>query len=620
MRRFGLIAMLGIMMSFSATAFSSTEDIAPLDATQILTGYARDLPTPRLEAAESDTASPFSLLLSRELPVKKAGDIDEFWTCNVASNTFERTQASLSVVGKHCYVYLEKGQEVPASRLEEIANEFDTHIYPTVTGYFGQEWNPGVDNDPRITLLLMDIKDGYQPKGTYTAGYFNPGDEYPEGQIPADSKLKGNQREMLYIDINPSDVTSRNFLSVVAHEFQHMIHFHQDSKENTWVNEGCSQMATWFCGYGHPTQVKAFTRSPDNSLVAWNRFNLLANYGQTYLWNAFLTSRYLKTEDQRKEFFTSLVKDQEKGIKSYDALLKGLGTDFTTAHREFILTCFLNDQELEKGRYSLGAGLEEVKPAPSDLVQAFPGMLWGDVFLWAADAVKVDLAVAKKTFRIDFAGDLTYANNQFDVLTVFVDNSGKKRVQVHIMDNIKATSDRSPIQPVMLPGGPYSPDDPYTPPPQVRTQMGFSVVDVPEGFDSMFIFVIGKSPIGDPEEFFGLDPKVRYRLDIKDSGESPRPAQAVATADLSSLIREYAALADTDEPTPSAERIGRIDRLNREIAGTVRVRLETVSAAALEGEVREIRSQHPETPAMARLFAEIRSQTEFQRFHTADPQ
>ena len=621
MRRFGLLAALGIMMSFSVTAFSAPAGDAPFDATQLLTGYARDLPAPRLEGSEADTPAPFGLSLSRELPAKKAGDVDEVWTCNIASNTFERTPASLEVVGKHCYVYLEKGQTVPAARLEEIADEFDTRIYPTVTGHFGQEWNPGIDDDPRITLLLMDIKDGYQPKGMYTAGYFNPGDEYPEGQLPADSKLKGNRREMLYIDLNPADVTSRTFLSVVAHEFQHMIHFHQDPKENTWVNEGCSQMATWFCGYGHPAQVKAFTRTPDNSLVAWNRFNMLANYGQTYLWNAFLTSRHLRSEQQRKAFFTALVKDQEKGVKSYDALLKGLGTDFTAAHREFVLTCFLNDPALEKGRYSLGEGLEEVKPAPSDLVKALPGMLWGDVFLWAADAVKVDLAVARKTLRIDFAGDLTSANNQFDVLTVFIDNSGSKRVQVHIMDNIKATTGRTPIQPVMLPGGPYSPDDPYTPPPpQVRTQMGYSVVDVPEGFDTMFVFVIGKTPIGDPEEFFGLDPKVRYRLDIKDSGESPRPAQAVAAADLSALISEYASIVGTDEPVSSPERIERIDQLNREIAGSVRVRLETGSVADLERDVGAIRARHPDMPALAGLFANILTQAEFQRLHTAIPQ
>lgn len=624
MRRYGLLAALGIMMSFSVTAFSATEDVASFDATHMLTGYARELPAPRLEAFESDAGEPFGLSLSRELPVRKAGDIDEFWTCNIASNTFERTQASLAVVGNHCYVYLEKGQTISAARLEEIAAEFDTKIHPTVTEYFGQEWNPGVDNDPRITLLLMDIKDGYQPKGMYTAGYFNPGDEYPEGQLPADSKLKGNQREMLYIDINPSDITSRTFLSVVAHEFQHMIHFHQDSKENTWVNEGCSQMATWFCGYGHPTQVKAFTRTPDNSLVAWNRFNMLANYGQTYLWNAFLTSRHLRNEQQRKAFFTNLVKDQETGVKSYDTLLKGLGTDFSAAHREFVLTCFLNDPALEKGRYSFGEGLEEVKPAPSDLVKALPGMLWGDVFLWAADAIKIDLAVAKKTLRIDFAGDLTYANNQFEVLTVFIDNSGDKRIQTHIMDNIQATTGRSPvspIQPVMLPGGPYSPDDPYTPPPpQVRTQMGYSVIDIPEGFDTMFIFVIGKTPIGDPEEFFGLDPKVRYRLDIKDSGDSPRPAQAVATTDLSALIREYASLAGTDESVPSAERIERIDQLNQEIAGAVRFRLETGSTADLTEEIGAIRAHHEEIPAMTSLFTNILSQLEFQRLYTAEPQ
>lgn len=616
MRKTGLIAALGIMVSFSSLAFSAPRDAEPTDATQMLSRYAKDLPAPRLPALSQETDSPFALSLSRELPGKKTGDIEEFWTCNIASNTFERTKAALSVIGKHCYVYIETGKEIPSARLDEITTEFDAHIYPTVTKYFGQEWNPGVDNDPRVTLLLMDIKDGYKPKGVYTAGYFNPGDEYPEGQLPAESHLKSNQREMLYLDIDPADINSRFFMSVVAHEFQHMIHFHQDSKEYTWVNEGCSQMATYFCGYGHPSQIKAFSQAPDNSLVAWNRYNLLANYGQTYLWNSFLASKHLKTDQQRQDFFTSLVKDTEKGTKSYDGLLRKLGTDFTTTHREFILTSYLNDPKLEKGRFSLGTGLEEIHPAPSALVQALPGTLMGDVFLWAADAIKVDLAVAKKVLRIDFAGDLTSSNNEFEVVMAFIDNSGDKRVRTSTMDNIKPTTVWPAIQPVMLPSDPDMP-----PPPLIRTQMGSSIIEVPEGFDSMFIYVIAKSSIGDPDEFLGWDPKMRYRLDIKDSGESPRPARDVAApADLASLIREYADLVGAVAAISPEERIERLDQVRREIGSIVRSRLEAGSTDELEKEVGLLLAQHQDSPAMARIFRDIRSQAAFQELHSSASQ
>ncbi|NLF98214.1 MAG: hypothetical protein GX569_15895, partial [Candidatus Riflebacteria bacterium] len=157
------------------------------------------------------------------------GDVEVFNTFNVATNKRERVRAQLKKIGKHCYVYLQEGKNVAANVITRIASEFDTKIYSNTRSMFGSEWSPGIDGDPRITLFLLDIQDGYNPRQGrrgFTAGYFYAGDCYNRKKKP-----ESNEREMLYLDIYPSVPGSKEFMSVVAHEFQHMIHWNNDPKE-----------------------------------------------------------------------------------------------------------------------------------------------------------------------------------------------------------------------------------------------------------------------------------------------------------------------------------------------------------------------------------------------------
>ena len=216
------------------------------------------------------------------------GDQATFNTYNLEANCNEKIKATVKKIGKHCYVYLQNGVKVPQKTIDKIANAFDNKIYPEDRSMFGSEWNPGIDDDARITLLLLDIKDGYNPSignNAYTGGYFNAGDCYPKSKYPT-----SNEKEMLYLDVNPSDPNSDKFLSVLAHEFQHMIHWNHDPKEYTWLNESMSQLAPYLCGYGHPNQVEAYLRSPDNNLCGWLDDDMVANYGQVYMWAQYIST------------------------------------------------------------------------------------------------------------------------------------------------------------------------------------------------------------------------------------------------------------------------------------------------------------------------------------------
>ena len=122
-----------------------------------------------------------------------------------------------------------------------LSNEFDGRIYPTETQFFGSEANPGIDNNPQITILLS-------PLITEAGGYFDTSNEYSIQQVPG-----SNMREMLYINISALSNAGK-INSFLAHEFQHLISFNQKEKlrnitDDIWLNELRSEYAVTLLGY-----------------------------------------------------------------------------------------------------------------------------------------------------------------------------------------------------------------------------------------------------------------------------------------------------------------------------------------------------------------------------------
>ena len=336
----------------------------------------------------------------------KVGDVEKFWTKNIVENKFVQIEATLKAIGKTCYIFVENGQSVNDAAIAKIQKTFDEKIYPTNTGTFGSEWKPGVDGDERLTLLMLDVKDGWQPNTNsgYVAGYFFAGDEFLQSQIPANIPVKSNEREMMYLDLYPGDPNEDKYLAVVAHEFQHMIHFIHDPKEKTWVNEACSQIATFLCGFGHQGQIMSWMKTPDNSLTAWAKEQMLANYGQVYMWNYFLLNRHLKADADRVEFFRKLVDDKAQGTAGYQPRLKKYQSDMRSAFIDFSITNFLNNPKLGKGQYAYDASLGRFRLPSTAQLKTIPATHQDKVHLWSADAVKVDLTTAKENLTVRFTG------------------------------------------------------------------------------------------------------------------------------------------------------------------------------------------------------------------------
>ena len=413
-----------------------------MDLTQF---FARQTSSLADEPEDSTVAGAMAPMVSgmvayADIKPREVGDVEVFSSFNMLRNSHEKVNARLAKIGAHCYVYVQQGQKVSQANIDRIVKAFDQQIYVETRSMFGSEKSPGIDRDPRITLLLLDVKDFYDPargvKG-FTAGYFNAGDCYSRAKFP-----NSNLREMLYLDIYPGDPSTDKFLSVIAHEFQHMIHWSYDTKEFTWVNESLSQLAPFLCGYGHPPQVESFMRNPDNNMLAWSDDDMIANYGQVYFWAQYISTRIASTDDRRRAFIRRMVSQPSQGLSGLNAAIEkqGIKNDVRNLFRSFCVANYLNDDRIERGAFSYDKSLSRFLLKPEIKVDGIPYEGKGSVKCWSARAVQINPAAFRGCdARFAFAGQKISAAgyaNAFDVAVVGYSSDGKYTPTVNWL-NIK---------------------------------------------------------------------------------------------------------------------------------------------------------------------------------------
>lgn len=272
----------------------------------------------------------------------------QFWAVDFTSNTYYRVTASKVAEGTRCYIYLEQGQTVTPAAINEIVNQFDNNIYPNELSAFGSEPNPGIDGDPKITILLLSVRDGFSipASPSFIAGFFDPANEFPTAQVSS-----SNQKEMFYMNVNPALGTnfvpgSIDFFRTLAHEFQHMIHWEQKDhlrfnnlkSDDTWLDEAMGMVAPAYCGYGADYEaVNTFEHAPSDSLVGWN--DSFVDYGVVYMWAQYYKDRI------GSDIFNRMLHNDLTGIASVNSALVAAGypKDFTGTFRDWAVANYYGD-------------------------------------------------------------------------------------------------------------------------------------------------------------------------------------------------------------------------------------------------------------------------------------
>jgi len=268
---------------------------------------------PRLRSAFLFVVIPVFLslaLLSCDIPVSNinTGTLrplgeNEFYAQDFVTGRYYILTADILAYNDYSTIWVERGSGITFEQAQKIADEYAI-IRRKIVDTFGMKnfigrnsgrhfddildyanWLAG-RNDGRLTILLLDIRDGWQgPQDAYIAGYFFSGDFFPPGRIQGTNHYS-NGRDMIYIDTFPGlEINWERALSTIAHELVHLINFvtavqmDQPRMMDLWIDEGLASQAEYIHLGGNPEdRIEWFVRDPLRTISRGNNFFVWGNH------------------------------------------------------------------------------------------------------------------------------------------------------------------------------------------------------------------------------------------------------------------------------------------------------------------------------------------------------
>lgn len=289
----------------------------------------------------------------------QVGSTHAWWTIDMTKEVddpdyFISINSTCRAMGENCYVFVEDAiyddgnnadprvdlavaQGIAAAFSDSTPADATKGIYDLVTETFGTPFD--IDNDDRIILFILDIRDEYDPAtgGGYVAGYNHVYNEFANDE----DRPFSNQAEIFYLDADPANLMTEaglsNGMGTTAHEFQHMVedaaHYLVNGlDQETFFDEGCSETSTVLCGYeGRGTQD--YAQETNILLTTWrDGDDVLTDYQRAY---RFMLYWY---EQFGGDFLTKFIFAQNamgNPLVGYDAIDKALPNLDTPTSRRY---------------------------------------------------------------------------------------------------------------------------------------------------------------------------------------------------------------------------------------------------------------------------------------------
>ena len=172
-----------------------------------------------------------------------------------AQGRFDDVQATVRLVSDRAVLYVDDAAPsggFTASELTAFADTFDDLIHPTVSQAFGTPSD--LDGNERVAVLFTPAVNRLTPANSsgFIGGFF-----YGLDLLDRDGSNRGEifyamvpDSEGRFSDPRPRDLVLRVVPAILAHEFQHMVHFNErilkrgaETTEALWLSEGMAQMA-----------------------------------------------------------------------------------------------------------------------------------------------------------------------------------------------------------------------------------------------------------------------------------------------------------------------------------------------------------------------------------------
>jgi len=325
----------------------------------------------------------------------KVGDKHQFFVTDYKDENYELT-ATLHYITDHAYFWVDDNAQFEQKDLEKLANTFEKKIYPTDRRFFGSEWTPGIDGDPHIYVLFA------RRLGFYLAGYFSSADE-----INPAVRDTSNGHEMFVMNIDNVELADSFTYGVLAHEFQHMIHWNLDRNETTWLNEGFSELAQFLNGYPQGGSDRQYAQDPDLQLNAWSsdEDENSRHYGASFLFTTYFLDRFGKEATQ------ALVSHPENGLESIDLVLKEMNIINENTNQpmtaddvvlDWAIANFLNDETIDAGKYAYHNYSSPPKTRQTDVIRKCESTSFDfDVHQYGVDYIRI---LCPGQFKLHFSG------------------------------------------------------------------------------------------------------------------------------------------------------------------------------------------------------------------------
>ncbi|MFN8399663.1 MAG: immune inhibitor A [Anaerolineales bacterium] len=351
---------------------------------------------PRVLACRLDGKCGVPEVMATSASPRSVGEQQNFWVHDLDTNENNEVQATLRYITPHVYFWVQDDLNIDEGEMKKLVDTFENQMYPTNREFFGSEWSPGIDGDEHIYILYS------RGLGFSVAGYFSSSDStHPMIQEYS------NAHEMFLFNADNTPLGGDYAYAVLAHEFQHMIHWNNDLNETSWLNEGSSELAVLLNGYETGGFDTLYISDPDLQLNDWpNDQNATSpHYGAGFLFMTYFLDRFGEEATQ------ALVKDPANGLDSVDDVLQQVGaTDKLTGQpitaddffMDWVLTNLLLDPSIADGRYVYNNYPAAHRASATETIYSCPqDPLLRDVHQYGVDYIAIECA---GDYTINFTG------------------------------------------------------------------------------------------------------------------------------------------------------------------------------------------------------------------------
>ncbi len=321
-----------------------------------------------------------------------AGTVDTFWVSDTDTIENFEVQAEMVYATDHVYFWVEQGVDFDPDDVKALVDDFEEGAYPTNRSFFGSEWSPGVDGDVHIYIL-------YAKNLGAVAGYYSSADE-----LSPLAHQYSNGHEMFYLSADNVELWEEFTYSVLAHEFQHMIHWNLDRNEETWLNEGFSELASHLSGFSVGGWDYVYASEPDLALTHWPTDGAGVHYGQAFLFVTYFLDRFGSETTQ------AVVANAKNGLDSIDRTLdaKGIvdnqiGASITAddVHRDWAIAMLVADPSISDGRYAFHSYVAPQVDFTDHLIACPSGLQERQVNQYGIDYIQIE---CDGTYSLSFDG------------------------------------------------------------------------------------------------------------------------------------------------------------------------------------------------------------------------